>query len=149
MDEGYVTVGLPNSLVHFAKLLSVERVWIVTGTPTTNLLPLAQESELELESDVCAWYEAENGYGRMKIDDMFVDESTSREGFRVWGLFEDANLRKIENMIAHFLQVPQFHADSELFETNVRFPLLNRTGPGPGSIQVLIQVMGLIIIRHR
>jgi SNF2-related domain len=149
IDEGHVSAGLSCNLIYFLKLLSVERVWVVTATPTTNLMPVREDAGLSDDTELCAWYANENRYRTMTIDDVLVNESIIREGFRVWDSFDRRDLRRMENMITHFLDVPRFHADPESFYSHVSEPLLKNTGPDPGSIQVLIQVMGSIMIRHR
>lgn len=120
MDQAYTSIELPVLLVRFAKLLSVERMWIITTSPTTNLTPITR--------------------GLGENEDMLVDESTSRER---------KYLKKIKNLIDNFLNVPQFHADTELFDRNITEPIFNRTEPWSWSTQILIQVMGLIMIQHR
>lgn len=145
-------MGLPTDLLHFAKLLSVERVWIVTGTPTTNLLGQWQGSEMAkscLKSDFRAWDMHEGFFNMMKIDEVLVDSSTSHESMRIWSELDRRELKKLGNMITHFINVPLFHSNLELFTDSVMGPLLDGPGPLPGSVQVLIQVMEMVMIRHR
>ena len=170
IDEGHVSATLSTTLVPFAKLLSVERRWIVTGTPTTNLLGLSfgtkssemDDSQLECikaaeskdvedgEKDEFRTWEVDEECDEMTdIDEMRVDSSTSRESTRIWSKYDRGDLNKLGNMIAHFIAVPQFYADPRLVASHVIEPLLDGTGPRPGSIQVLNQVMEMIMIRHR
>ena len=169
IDEGHVSATLSTALVPFAKLLSVERRWIVTGTPTTNLLGLSfgtKSSEMDSQPDrtkgagskdvgdrekdeLPAWEVDEESDGMMEIDEMLADSSSGRESTRIWSKYDRGDLNKLGNMIAHFIAVPQFHADPKLVASHVIEPLLNGTGPRPGSIQVLNQVMEMIMIRHR
>ena len=154
----------------FAKLLSVERRWIVTGTPTTNLLGLSfgtkssenADSQLDCtkaaesrdvedreKDEFRAWEVDEESDDMMEIDEMVVDSSTSRDSTRIWSKYDRGDLNKLGNMMTHFIAVPQFHADPKLVASHVIEPLLDGTGPRPGSIQVLNQVMEMIMIRHR
>ena len=166
IDEGHVSATLSTTLVPFAKLLSVERRWIVTGTPTTNLLGLsfgtksseigdakAAESKDEEDREKEEFRESEvdeESDETTEVDEMqMVDSSTSHESKRIWSKYDREDLNKLGNMIAHFIAVPQFHADPRLVASHVIEPLLDGTGPRPGSIQVLNQVMEMIMIRHR
>ena len=171
----------------------MERRWIVTGTPTTNLLGLsfgtksgavgdsrldrikaAESKDIgDTEKDFRAWEVDEESDEMMDVDETQMGSSTGRESSlplspafvnsslptaeahqtlsekRVWNRYDRADLIKLGNMITHFIAVPQFHADPKLVASHVIEPLLDSTGPRPGSIQVLNQVMEMIMIRHR
>ncbi|TFK30303.1 hypothetical protein FA15DRAFT_663708 [Coprinopsis marcescibilis] len=181
IDEGHVSASLTTTLTPFAKLLSVERRWIVTGTPTTNLLGLGlgkrtiEESTGAYEDDdILAVDEA---YMQVDSHDTFLgssghtplSSSSSKDNFtsahdmhpsasqspapetqrRVWNKYDRGDLRKLGNMITHFVAVPQFAGDPKLMTTNIIEPLLDRNGPRPGSIPVLNQIMNMVMIRHR
>jgi hypothetical protein len=67
-------------------------------------------------------------------------------------LWTDANrkdLTRLGKMLSTFLAVPQFAADSGLFASHVVDPLMHKSGPLPGSIRVLRQVMESVMVRHR
>ena len=150
IDEGHVSATLSTTLVPFAKLLSVERRWIVTGTPTTNLLGLSFGINSKEKEEFRAWEVDEESDEATEVNEMLmVDSSTSRESTRIWSKYDREDLNKLGNMIAHFIAVPQFYADPRLVASHVIEPLLDGTGPRPGSIQVLNQVMEMIMIRHR
>jgi hypothetical protein len=170
IDEGHVSATLSTALVPFAKLLSVERRWIVTGTPTTNLLGLSfgtKSSEMGDSQLDCtkaaeskdvedrekqkfrAWEVDEEIDEMTEVDEMQMDSSTSRESTRIWSKYDREDLNKLGNMITHFVAVPQFRADPKLMASHIVEPLLDGTGPRAGSIQVLNQVMEMIMIRHR
>ena len=194
IDEGHVSATLSTILVPFAKLLSVERRWIVTGTPTTNLLGLSfgtKSSEMGNSQLECTraseskdledrekkkfrtWEIDEEGNGTMEIDEIQMGSPGSRESTlslspafptsslpavealqtlskkRIWNKYDRGDLNKLGNMITHFIAVPQFYADPKLVTSHVIEHLLDGTGPRPGSIQALNQVMEMIMIRHR
>jgi len=171
IDEGHVSATSTTLLVPFVKALSIERRWIVTGTPTTNLLGLDFGSHTTtVEEDPDA----------MEVDD---DESASplRESpvsapapsgetpaanrpphpvgviststpdvalGRVWTKTDREDLKKLGHMVGHFVGIPQFEHDRSM-TTRFVDPLLCPKGPQLGSIQVLTQVMEMVMIRHR
>lgn len=163
IDEGHVSATLSTSLVAFAKQLCVERRWIVTGTPTTNLLGLGLGSSVTecLESpskkgkpdNSSTFEEAEEG---LDLSESSIPVTTPAGSppptapvTRVWNKYDREDLNKLGNMITHFIAVPQFTADSSLITTHVTEALLDPSGPRRGAIQVLNQVMQLVMIRHR
>jgi hypothetical protein len=145
---------LSTNLTPFTKLLSVERRWIVTGTPTTNLLGLSLGKKINEQT--------QSQEDRMMIDPASDTEyspgpSRSRTGSpmngdlppRIWNKYDREDLNKLGRMITHFVAIPQFSADSKLAQTHITEPLLDPKGPRQGTIQVLTQVMEMIMIRHR
>ncbi|KAJ8480788.1 hypothetical protein ONZ51_g6428 [Trametes cubensis] len=131
VDEGHNTAEKQTDYAIFTKLLSVERRWIVTGTPTTNLLGLNFGSGNEL---------------LYPEDD---DAEKVPEKQRIWPTEEREDLRKLGNMLADFLLMMPFAHDSKSFKTLVADPLFKPSGPYPGDVDVLVQVMSTVMVRHR
>ena len=149
MDEGHVSSSADSALSTFLNTLSVERRWIVTGTPTTNLLGLGfgQSSELsDIGDDESSLPEYET-----TPDPSESEGSPSPQGRkpRVWTNDDRQDLVKLSAIISHSLSFPKFKADSKAFKNLVAAPLFGPTGPCPGAIQVLEQVMKAVMIRHR
>ncbi|KAF5386941.1 hypothetical protein D9615_001552 [Tricholomella constricta] len=165
IDEGHVSASLSTVLTPFTKLLSVERRWIVTGTPTTNLLGLSlgekSTKEARKQADEAVHFNGEvsdsETDGFYQSQDSSVPPSRTDSPSspsidappRVWTKYDREDLGKLGNMISHFIAVPQFTASPKLVSTHVIQPLLDPRGPRPGAIQVLNQVMQMIMIRHR
>ncbi|KAG6864745.1 hypothetical protein C0991_007420 [Blastosporella zonata] len=169
IDEGHVSASLSTVLTPFTKMLSVERRWIVTGTPTRNLLGLSlgerknrqahrqvEESEGSYNMD----FDNDNSDSDFHVSDVVPSAPSSRPQTpsltkighrppRVWTKHDREDLGKLGKMISHFIAVPQFTASPKLVTTHVIEPLLDPQGPRPGAIQVLNQVMEMIMIRHR
>ena len=198
IDEGHVSSSLSSILVPFAKLLSVERRWIVTGTPTTNLLGLSLGNRSSDDGNEVQFIASGNrehegrATKRQKVDHTSglrqavlkaynessgelpgsqlngiagdTDQPSSENSSlrttpsipdtlpkkpRIWNKYDREDLNKLGNMIAHFIALPQFIADSKLMSNSVVDPLLASTGPQPGAVQVLNQLMETVMIRHR
>lgn len=147
IDEGHISSSIDSALSTFLNTLSVERRWIVTGTPTTNLLGLGfgQSSEQSDDDD-----------SGLLTDDSTPDTSDTEgtpspeEGKpRVWTKDDRQDLVKLSVIISHSLSFPKFKADPKAFKNLVSAPLLEPTGPSPGAIQVFEQVMKTVMVRHR
>ncbi|CAK5265119.1 unnamed protein product [Mycena citricolor] len=144
IDEGHVSATLDTVLTPFTSTLSVERRWIVTGTPTTNLLGLSlgrSSADADPEPDP-------------------LEEGVEDAVGRVWTDQDAQDLKKLGNMIAHFVGLPQLRANPRLMGTHVRDALFNRCKvpgkrgetrrpPRAGATDVLMQLMAAVMIRHR
>lgn len=171
VDEGHVSSSLSTTLIQLIRLLSVERRWIVTGTPTTNLLGLSFGSNSSKEDGEAMYIDIDDdenftnhAYDTRKISTLSSSDpfESSRSpslrsrslppcGFvtRIWNKYDREDLHKLGNMITHFVAVPHFNADVKLMYNKVTAPLLDSNGPRPGAIQVLTQVMQMVMVRHR
>ena len=162
VDEGHVHGAKNTRLGEVANLLSVERRWLVTGTPTTDLLGLRFGSQSFEEENVQLnlQYPSDDGEDlRLSEEDPASDGSQDDIGShhvdeneckpRMWTSGDRSNLRRLDNMISKFLKVPRFAATHDLFNSQVVNPLFRKGGPAFGSIQVLTQVMASVMVRHR
>ncbi|EGO21281.1 hypothetical protein SERLADRAFT_452413 [Serpula lacrymans var. lacrymans S7.9] len=153
VDEGHIAGNSFSAFMHFIGKISVQRRWIVTGTPTTNILGLSlgrTDSEGEDHHNVNEALTGETSSSSSTssdVSDLGVTHHTSKH--RIWGAYERDNLRKLHSMIRTFLAVPQFYSVSSLFDDTVIAPLLGAHGPLPGAITVLSQVMQSVMVRHQ
>lgn len=88
-----------------------------------------------------------DGSGSNDIDS--EQSSNLNRHVRRWTATDRADLNKLANMISYFLEVPQFAAEPKVFQTHVIAPLMESSGPKHGSVDVLMQVMKSVMIRHR
>lgn len=152
IDEGHTSGNTAATLNYFVRELSIERKWIVTGTPTSNILGLSlgrkQDDDLENDTDIDSTYSLPIP---ATMDCSASDTSSISDGGteKVWGMYDYVNLRKLGTMISDFLSVPQFYSDLKLFGSHVSAPLCDRRGPRIGAVKVLSQVMEMVMIRHR
>lgn len=150
IDEGHTSGNIAATLNHFVRKLSIERKWIVTGTPTSNLLGLSLGRKLDndLEDVISA-----DSSDMLSVDSTSDTSSVAggdlKKSVRIWGAFDYMNLRKLGVMISDFLAVPQFNFDLKLFANEVSLPLCDRRGPRVGAIKVLTQVMEMVMVRHQ
>ncbi|KAL0946491.1 hypothetical protein HGRIS_012709 [Hohenbuehelia grisea] len=151
IDEGHNSATTSTILTPLVKLLSVQSKWIVTGTPTSNLLGLSF-GEKSAEMIVLAPEEDEE----MDVEHISGDRSrdvspsgASSESSRVWTKADRQDLNKLSIMMTHFIGMPQFLGNPDLFKSTVMEALMDRRGARPGAIQVLTQLMGSVMIRHR
>ncbi|KAJ7772943.1 SNF2 family N-terminal domain-containing protein [Mycena maculata] len=151
IDEGHVSSSTSTELNRFMRILSVERRWIVTGTPTTNLLGLnlgknmnetfASPSQSSNELPSRAPSEGPESDQFSVVDDLSAP--------RVWDKDDGEDLTKLGNMITYFLRVPQLLANPKIISTHIKDALLDKRGPRPGAIEVLKQLMSSVMIRHQ
>lgn len=147
IDEGHVSSSVDSLLSTSLNTLSVERRWIVTGTPTTNLLGLSFGQSSERFDD--------DGSGSLTGDS--TPSASDTEGTpescgskpRIWTNDDKQDLVKLSAIITYSLSFLKFKADAKAFKNLVAAPLLDTTGPSPGAIQVFEQVMKAVMIRHR
>jgi len=161
IDEGHVSASPSTILTSFTKHLSIERKWIVTGTPTTNLLGLSlgkrrnEEAQSQAEDDLDEFVlEYDELDGSQNSSETFSRASSSysldtEAPPRIWNKYDREDLNKLGKMVTHFIAVPQFAVDPKLVQTHIVEPLLDHRGPHFGAIQVLTQVMEMIMVRHR
>lgn len=158
VDEGHVHGSDKTNISKVANLLSVERRWLVTGTPTTNLLGINLRgseiiTDLQYPGDTS---EAEDVFQSGEELDPDAPDTDSGQTTnmrtlspRTWTKYDREDLRRLGTMVITFLQIPRFAAEPRLFGTHVVHTLFGTSGPQPGAVQVLTQVMSSIMIRHQ
>lgn len=147
VDEGHTTSNVATTINYFVQQLSIQHKWIVTGTPTSNILGLQLGRTTDEEESNPDYPDPDLPVAMSPSQDCQGEVSHRR----IWGDYDRGNLRSLAKMIGNFLAVPQFRAasDPRCFKLHVLEPLCGRRGPRPGAINVLSQVMQMVMVRHR
>ncbi|KAJ4486158.1 hypothetical protein J3R30DRAFT_3444646 [Lentinula aciculospora] len=156
IDEGHISSSLSTRFTPFARLLSVQARWIVTGTPTTNLLGLSfgesgmeksQIGTLEHSQPIESNSELEDVSSDGDPDELPLDDSCLTSA-RIWSASDNRDINKLMNMVSQFIGA-KFLADSQVVRTHIKDALFTEKGPLPGGIGMLVQVMNTTMIRHQ
>ena len=118
MDEGHNSAYLTTEYTTAASKLSVEHRWLVTGTPTRNLI---------------------GSIATPKSNEFIGSESSGN------GLEDDKDLLRLARMIGRYLRVEPFFTKSKYFEDHVSSPM--RKG-WRGAKAVLEAVLQQNMLRH-
>jgi len=152
VDEGHISGNVSSSVNYFVRLLSFERKWIVTGTPTSNILGLNLGRTSEIPEIDVTNSESQSPSDTPESSTLQEDSETMNEegiNSRIWGRYDRDNLRKLSTMIGVFLGVSPFGANHKAFGLHISLPLCDKRGPRPMAINVLSQVMQMVMVRHR
>ncbi|KDQ33056.1 hypothetical protein PLEOSDRAFT_21950 [Pleurotus ostreatus PC15] len=141
IDEGHVSSSLNTLLTPFVKLLSIQSKWIVTGTPTTNLLGLSfgSSSIKEQNDDTDDEWKPSNSQAMVR----------PAEGSICWTKTDRLDLQKFGAMLTHFIGTQQFLSNTNLYKACVIDALMDPDGPRPTAVQVINQLMTSFMVRHR
>ena len=109
--------------------------------------------------DVPDWANALAGDGISTLDHLelqYPDASMALGSFtelQRWTKQDRNDLNKLGNMLIHFLNIARFSkppgSTVTVFNSHVIAPLMHKSGPLPGSVRVLRQVMESVMVRHR
>jgi hypothetical protein len=138
VDEGHVVSEHTTNLSSLLSVISFERRWMVSGTPTINLHGMGLGNNISIKTeDLATWDISVEG------EEVNYLGSEAR-----WTPQDRVDLAKLASIMVHFLQIDQFASQPRLFARDVCGPLLRNDGPAFGSVQILGQVMGQVMFRH-
>ncbi|KAJ3999691.1 hypothetical protein F5050DRAFT_1564564 [Lentinula boryana] len=160
IDEGHVSSSVSTRFTPFARLLSVQARWIVSGTPTTNLLGLSLgelDSEKSLGNQMESLTTLNQSQPELKDPYSQSDDKLNEPSWddprmtsaRVWNDYQNRlDIGKLINMISQFIGV-KFLSDGQVVRACIKDALFTARGPLPGGIDMLIHLMTTMMIRHR
>ncbi|KAJ3894949.1 hypothetical protein GG344DRAFT_39846 [Lentinula edodes] len=160
IDEGHISSSLSTRFTPFAQQLSVQARWIVTGTPTTNLLGLSfgesgteeiNESPSENHMPPQSLSELEDECSSLSSgepNELSLAKPYACISARIWNASDNRDITKLMTMISQFIGV-KFLADGQVIRTHIKDALFTEKGPLPGGVDILVQIMREMMIRHQ
>lgn len=135
----------------------------MSGTPTTNLLGLSfggsgteeeavatpsasQSEQVFADPSLHSQSEEDSLFGDSEDEDSPQFPISSPR--RIWTSSDNQDIQKLMNMVSQFIGV-KFLADSQVIKTHLKDALFAEDGPRPGAVNMLVQVMKTVMIRHR
>ncbi|OXG48040.1 DNA supercoiling protein [Cryptococcus neoformans] len=132
LDEGHVAYSKISNAMRMAMQLSVERRWIVSGTPTRNL---QQGGEMELqEMDLSDIHGSSNN----------ANGTTSR---RAWSKRDIEDASRLGVMMGGYLAAEPFKSEGR-FQQYVTAHLRGKNGPSFGAVQRMKYLLSGILVKH-
>ncbi|KAF8582292.1 hypothetical protein K439DRAFT_1618365 [Ramaria rubella] len=149
VDEGHLS-ATTNNLSRLCQKLNVERRWIVSGTPTRNLMGLSLgQSNCPNEVKVLSQADEDDINSSTAEDERLLYPCRGVDSPRPWTRVDGDDLKKLGDMISKFIGVPQFAHEPSVFQSKVAAPLMCSKGPSFGAIRVVSQVMTQVMFRHQ
>lgn len=131
LDEGNIANNIRSDAMMLAGMLSIERRWIVSGTPTTGL---KQGTE-----------GAFNSY--LESEGLHHPPPTRTSMSKKWSRSDLDDVSRLGRMISGFLASGVFSAEE--FRRQVTKPLRNAEGPAFGAVERIRQIMSAVMVKHR
>ncbi|WOO76723.1 putative ATP-dependent helicase [Vanrija pseudolonga] len=132
LDEGNIANNTKSDAMTLAETLSIERRWIVSGTPTTHL---KQGTEVVTQS----FLESEGLTSPTK--------TKSAQKTKKWSKADLDDVTRLGNMLKGFLAAEVFQ--SENFARLVTSPLRSIDGPIYGAVDRIRTIMSAVMVKHR
>ncbi|WWC71430.1 uncharacterized protein I206_105386 [Kwoniella pini CBS 10737] len=141
LDEGHTAHSKISNSMIFSRQLSVERRWLVSGTPTRHL---QQGGEIELEEMNA---ELARNHTNSETHPQNPVETRANGIGRAWDKFDLEDAYRIGRMIGGFLAAEPFKTEGG-FERNVIAPLRNKEGPSFGAVRRMKYIMNGLMVKH-
>ncbi|WVO21450.1 uncharacterized protein IAS62_002759 [Cryptococcus decagattii] len=133
LDEGHVAYSKVSNAMRMAIQLSVERRWIVSGTPTRNL---QQGGEMELqEMDLIG------------IQGFSNNTTVERSPRRAWSKRDVEDATRLGIMMGGYLAAEPFRSEGK-FQQYVTTHLRGKNGPSFGAVQRMKYLLSGILVKH-
>ncbi|KAK8854687.1 hypothetical protein IAR55_003426 [Kwoniella newhampshirensis] len=137
LDEGHVAHSKTSNAMRLAMQLSVERRWLVSGTPTRHL---RQGAEIEMEGLVKATISRPT----IQTDNNHAQKTMTR---RTWSKRDVDDATRIGVMIAGFLAAEPFKSEA-LFQRLVTSTLSRQGGPDFGAVARMKYIVNGLMVKH-
>ncbi|WWC63468.1 uncharacterized protein I303_106071 [Kwoniella dejecticola CBS 10117] len=143
LDEGHIAHSKISNSMAFSRELSVERRWLVSGTPTRHL---QQGGEVEMEEMNASNFASTNGIqGQAHTNHQMESPGTTTP--LAWNKLDLEDASRIGRMIGGFLAAEPFKTEGG-FERNVITPLRNKEGPSFGAVRRMKYIMDGLMVKH-